>query len=118
MFNTGDLLSRLEGWYISQCNGVWEHEERIKLSTVDNPGWTLEVNLVETEWANRAFSRMQIDRSEHNWLHCWVEAEKFFAAGGPLNLREMIETFLWFVDPFYNQSSEAPSLSTLNTKPL
>jgi hypothetical protein len=33
-------------------------------------------------------------RSEHNWVRCWVRDSKFHAVGGPLNLREMVETFL------------------------
>ena len=118
MFNAGDLLSRLEGWYVSQCNGVWEHDQRFTLDTIDNPGWTLTVNLVDTEWADRAFTTVRTERSEHNWLHCRVDNQVFHAAGGPLNLREMIETFLWFVDPFYDPSEDGPQLSTLTTKPI
>jgi hypothetical protein len=118
MFNTGDMLSRLEGWYVSQCNGMWEHAHGFTLGTIDNPGWTLTVDLAETEWASREFSNVRIKRSEHNWLHCWFKDEQFNAAGGPLNLREMIETFLWFVDPFYDPAVETPHLSTLETKPL
>ena len=118
MFNTGDLLSRLEGWYVSQCNGVWEHDQRFTLGTIDNPGWMLTINLAETEWVHRTFKKVQIERSEHNWLHCWLEGQEFRAACGPLNLREMIETFLWFVDPFYAPSADNPQLSTLSTKPI
>ena len=117
MFNTGDLISRLEGWYVSQCNGTWEHGAGVSLQTLDNPGWSLAVDIAETEWANRPFSRMRIDRSEHNWLQCWLENGRFHAVGGPLNLREMIETFLWFVDPFYDPSA-LPGLSTMKTRPL
>ncbi len=49
MFNTGDMPSRLEGWYVSQCNGMWEHAHGFTLGTIDNPGWTLTVDLAETE---------------------------------------------------------------------
>jgi hypothetical protein len=118
MFNTGDLLSRLEGWYVSQCNGTWEHDFRVKLTTFDNPGWGLTINLSETEWETRSFTPVDIRRSEHNWLQCWVKEKQFHAAGGPLNLREIIEMFLWFVDPFYDPKAEGPQLSSLETKPL
>lgn len=47
-----------------------------------------------------------------------VKKEQSNAAGGPLNLREIIETFLWFVDPFYDPAKEIPHLNTLETKPL
>lgn len=40
-----NLLTWLNSWYINQCNGDWEHSYGINIRTVDNPGWTLEIDL-------------------------------------------------------------------------
>jgi hypothetical protein len=36
-------------WYKSHCNGDWEHGRGIHLDTIDNPGWSLSINLEDTE---------------------------------------------------------------------
>ncbi|MBL0319091.1 MAG: hypothetical protein IPP74_07360 [Alphaproteobacteria bacterium] len=41
-------LNWLMSWYASHCNGDWEHENQIKISTLDNPGWRLQIDLVDT----------------------------------------------------------------------
>jgi hypothetical protein len=33
-----DLLKRLQDWYVSQCDGGWEHTYGISIDTLDNPG--------------------------------------------------------------------------------
>ena len=41
-------LDYLVAWYAQRCNGDWEHAFGIELETIDNPGWHLKVDLVET----------------------------------------------------------------------
>ena len=38
-----DRSRKTGDWYLSQCNGDWEHAYGVKIDTLDNPGWTLEV---------------------------------------------------------------------------
>lgn len=33
----------LQQWYQAHCNGNWEHDRRIHLGTLGNPGWSLEL---------------------------------------------------------------------------
>lgn len=35
----------LQNWFAVQCDGVWEHAHGIKIDTLDNPGWTVHVDL-------------------------------------------------------------------------
>ena len=60
-------LTELQAWYIAQCDGAWEHTYGIKIETLDNPGWMLRVDLVETELAGRAFDRVEVERFTLGW---------------------------------------------------
>ena len=95
-----NALSELQKWYRSQCNGDWEHGEGIKIGTLDNPGWTLEVSLQGTtleaaEFAERSYGVGEnAQASGDDWLTCKVEQKVFKGLGGPLKLDEMIQIFL------------------------
>jgi len=84
----------LEGWYSSQCNGTWEHEWGIDITTIDNPGWRVRIDLRETNLSGRDFEGVDIDRTSENWLRCNVTGEKFEGVGGVCNLSEILEIFL------------------------
>ena len=44
-----DNLLWLMNWYAQQCDGDWEHENGIKIGTLDNPGWYIKIMLGGTE---------------------------------------------------------------------
>jgi len=91
-----DELQQLQNWYLSQCNGDWEHTYGVKIDTLDNPGWTLEVDLRETGLADRSFEPLSRGDSEDDsdWISCKVEQEKFMGAGGAKNLTELLRVFV------------------------
>ena len=89
-----DVLERLQTWYSQQCNGEWEHVWGIKIETLDNPGWSFEINLAGTVLESRRFEKLTQERSERDWIVCWTENSKFNGVGGPQNLIEILETFL------------------------
>ena len=91
-----DQLDRLRAWYTAQCDGDWEHSYGVKLDTLDNPGWTLEVDLADTDLHDKTYVTVQRGNPEtdESWLHCSVSGHKFRASGGAPDLSEVIETFL------------------------
>lgn len=91
-----DELQQIQIWYASQCNQDWEHSFGVKIETLDNPGWTLEIDLQETELAERSFEPLSRGNSEDDsdWIHCKVEKAKFTATGGVNNLTELLRVFL------------------------
>jgi hypothetical protein len=90
-------ISRLEEWYLARCNGDWEHQWGIKIGNLDNPGWTLDIDLNETNAENRKLEWTRIERSENDWIYYRVENKKFKARMGPTNLLEGIKLFCeWF----------------------
>ena len=47
----------IQEWFFSQCNDVWEHSYGIKIDTLDNPGWSVLVDLHGTELENNVADR-------------------------------------------------------------
>lgn len=90
-------LSALERWYTSQCNGEWEHSYGVKLNTLDNPGWRVEIDLRDTKKEGVSLQTVKIERTDDDWIHYWIEKRRFQIACGPGNLSEAIELFVrWF----------------------
>ena len=89
----------LADWYRKQCNDEWEHSYGVSLTTVDNPGWRLEVDLQDTPLEAVAFVRTEhnVD-SDEDWWVCEKQGPKFVAAGGPLNLSDIVRGFRRFVE--------------------
>jgi hypothetical protein len=90
-------IERIQAWYLAQCNGLWEHQWGIKIDTLDNPGWSVVVDLDDTPSANQHFATEDMQISETDWLHCWKKGTKFHGRGGPGNLGAILECFLRFV---------------------
>jgi len=60
---------------------------------LDNPGWSIQISIQETELQDQEFQEVIIERSENNWVHCRTNNGFFEASGGPLNLPEMLQIF-------------------------
>lgn len=88
----------LQSWYRSKLDGDWEHQNGIRISTIDNPGWRLTVDIWDTELGERSFDRREEERGKHDWVSAWVEHGKFEACGGPDSLPEMISIFRDWVE--------------------
>jgi hypothetical protein len=84
-------LAWLQEWYQSMCDGLWEHSFGVRIDTLDNPGWSIEIGLhgVDIE-----ASRLPVERKgEDDWFICWVKEDKFEGHGGARNLDDMINVF-------------------------
>jgi hypothetical protein len=89
----GTSIDNLQRWYRSQCDGDWEHGEGIKIETLDNPGWSVSVSLLGTDLERANFDRVELQRSDEDWVHAWVEDDRWQAACGAMNLDEALQLF-------------------------
>lgn len=81
-------------WYEAQCDGDWEHGFGASIDTLDNPGWLLKVDLAGTDCDGRILDRISHNcEHELDWWTCWTEDNVFRGAGGPLQLRSLLEAF-------------------------
>ena len=95
-----DPFGRLQSWYKKQCDGCWEHQHGVEIGTLDNPGWSLSIDLAETELENKVFEAVRIGEiaqdyiEDPNWIDCKVKNNKFDGACGPQKLGELISIFI------------------------
>lgn len=99
---SSDNLDWLARWYLSQCNDDWEHTYGVKIDTLDNPGWTLKIDLFETELDGLAFEKVSVgecaqDLEQWRRLGSWWAAEVkgavFHIDCGPLDLSNAVGIF-------------------------
>lgn len=92
-----DTLSNIawiQRWYASQCDGDWEHSWGLNIQTLDNPGWAIKINLVETSLESVPFSPIEYERSARDWVHCRVVDKQWQGAGGPHKLADVLDQFV------------------------
>ena len=94
-------------WYLAECNGDWEHSYGVKIDTLDNPGWTLNIDLRETDLQGRLFEKVKQGepssdleewRSLGSWWVAEVRGDSFEASCGPLDLPAVIQLFRDWVE--------------------
>jgi hypothetical protein len=101
-----DGVTWLMNWYLAQCDEDWEHQHGISIDTLDNPGWSLTVDLEQTSLKGKRFEPIFENVAESQapqglngdvrWLVAEVEGTKFKAYGGPRDLPRLIEAFRSF----------------------
>jgi hypothetical protein len=81
-------------WYESHCDDLWEHAYGIKIETLDNPGWSVEIDLRGTRMETVAFSLVEHNiEDDVDWWYCQVEDKVFKGGGGIRSLEPMLDVF-------------------------
>jgi len=93
-----DVWTWLQAWYVARCNNEWEHGYGIAITTIDNPGWSVAIDLNDTDLDRGSYTRRETHRSEDDWCVTWIEEGAFRGACGPTNLAEALHEFrLWAI---------------------
>lgn len=103
-----DVIGRLVRWYAARCDGQWEHAYGITIGTLDNPGWSIRIDLRNTGLDPGTFARVVEGEGDKNygedgaqigpWLTAWAEDGVWHAACGPDDLERALTVFLDWVD--------------------
>jgi hypothetical protein len=96
-------IDNLQEWYLRYCNDDWEHQYGVSIDTLDNPGWSLKIDLKGTDLEKEKMDPIEIHRSEEDWVVARRSEYVFEAFCGARNLAEMIRTFL-----DWEQNTRAP----------
>lgn len=83
----------LEEWYSNNCNGDWEHDYGITITTIDNPGWDITIDLADTIFDLPNEDWKLIKESESSWYGYKVTNNVFNASGDPKRLNFLIQLF-------------------------
>jgi hypothetical protein len=97
-FNTDKDLDWLINWYDNCVSTHLSSAKRVHIGTLDNPGWNLYVDLMGTGFETALFEYVKVERSEHDWYHCFIRENTFHGPCGPFNLFEVIKEFKDFVE--------------------
>ena len=100
-------ISGLITWYLSHCDGLWEHEHfGIKISTFDNPALGLRIDLNGTELENKVFEKFtenysaddtdEVDwKIDLDWVICRKTDDNYFeGVSHPRAFKRVVEVFL------------------------
>lgn len=92
---SNDLLWLLNWQYFQNTK---KYDSSVVFYTLDNPGWVLDINLLNTTMQNETLSLTTIDRSESDWIQYQINDNIFNIAGGALNLIEILQFFKTWVE--------------------
>lgn len=87
------MIDWLQQWYIAQCDGDWEHEYGVKIENIDNPGWSLTIDLKGTDLEGFELQYTIQEKSTTEWRGYSVSNNVFKGVGGPGELSKLIEIF-------------------------
>ena len=87
------MMNWLQKWYHSQCNGYTEHYYGINIKTIDNPGWSVKIdlNITDTQFENVPWELHEL--TENNWIGYSIENNVFSGVGDSLKLNAILELF-------------------------
>lgn len=88
----------ISDWFKAYCDGDWEHEHQIKVYTVSNPGWCVEIDLNETGLSEIQLTGEDSDISDQDWFFYHVRDSKFVASGDLSKLDFLLKKFRKIVE--------------------
>jgi hypothetical protein len=93
-----DIINWLSDWYRNNCNGDWEHSYGIKIETLDNPGWSIRIDVKDTFLEKKKFISELIEKDENDWYDYKLENAQFIANGDPTKLSFLLKLFKKYVE--------------------
>lgn len=88
-----DALTWLQQWYGSQCDGEWEFRQGIKLLSVSNPGWSVEIDVSDTVLEHVSIAPRGQERTPDDWYGFVLQDGLFVGSGDPSKLEFLIYAF-------------------------
>ena len=86
-------LQWLQEWYLSNCDGEWEHGFGIKIESSDNPGWIVEISTINTTLEGVVLPYELIELSSSDWFGVELQDILFRGVGDASKLDFLISKF-------------------------
>jgi len=99
-----NILTWLSEWYKSNCDGDWEHDYGLKIETLDNPGWSLTIDLENTKIEIKEREWNYFEENDFDWFGYKVKDGKYEASGDPSKLEVLIGKFKAIVEESQKES--------------
>ncbi len=88
-----EIIEWISEWFASNCDGDWEHENQIKIYTVDNPGWVVRIDLRNTRLENLELDYSLVENDENDWYGISIENAIFDGSGDLSKLFFLLSKF-------------------------
>jgi hypothetical protein len=96
-----DSFTWLQDWYAKQCDGTWEHTYGIQIETLDNPGWSVKINLEKTRYSGISGVTIVEDHTgASDWIVCKIADDRFEGCGDPQKLLAIVQKFRKWIESF------------------
>lgn len=95
---TNNNLDWLSRFFLSLCNGDWEHGFGCRMKASETPGWHFTFDLSETVFEEIIFPPVVDRRTATDWVDFCKEGSQFVAIGGVGNLDELIGRFRKWIE--------------------
>ena len=90
----------LSNWFADHCNGDWEHENQVRIYTVDNPGWVVKVDLGNTVLEGLDIDYQLHESNDSDWYGFSVKKGVFKGVGDLNKLPTLIQKFIEIVQNY------------------
>ncbi|EDP72128.1 hypothetical protein FBALC1_13542 [Flavobacteriales bacterium ALC-1] len=98
-----EILDWIQDWFKANCDGDWEKDEVIQITTLAAPGWEVEIDISRTSIANLEIKWILNEINRHDWYGVKVKNQKFFAAGDANKLTFLLDLFKQMIDKIENE---------------
>lgn len=92
-----EITEWLVSWYKTNCDGDWEHTYGIKIDTLDNPGWSFKVDLLDTIYEGKKIY-LKVSDNDEDWYEIHSDGELFTGFGDPSKLQLLMNLFKEFIE--------------------
>lgn len=82
-----NFIEYFQNWYLSKCDGVWEHTYGFDISTIDNPGWKVNIN----GESKKTPITININNGDDDWVIINADGAEFKGYGSPQNLSVILK---------------------------
>ena len=88
-----EILDWIQQWFHNNCDGTWEQGEAIQITTLDNPGWEVEIDVSNTSLATLKIPWILNENNKQDWYGVKIEDQKFTASGDAGKLKFLLGLF-------------------------
>ncbi|NRD21007.1 hypothetical protein HNV08_13200 [Winogradskyella eckloniae] len=98
-----EILEWIQDWFKSNCDGDWEHGDAIQITTLDNPGWDVEIDISKTSIANLEIKWVLNENGKQDWYGVKIQNQRFRAAGDASKLTYLLNLFREMIEKIENE---------------
>ena len=98
-----NIIKWISEWYENNCDGEWEQNYGITIDTLDNPGWSISIDLIDLDIEFSSIPWTFIEKSQNDWYGYKIENGKFEASGDPTKLTFLLNKFKEIVEDNFDE---------------